>query len=96
MKRLILACSFGVHMQEQRTILITGTAGFIGFHLTKHLLSKNQTVIGFDNLNDYYDPSLKQSRLDILSQAPNFTLSKEISPIPSKSTHCSSTTIPTS
>lgn len=63
-------------MQEQRTILITGTAGFIGFHLTKHLLSKNQTVIGFDNLNDYYDPSLKQSRLDILSQAPNFTFIK--------------------
>ena len=47
-------------------ILITGVAGFIGFHLTKLLLNKNFKVIGLDNLNDYYDVSLKQTRLNIL------------------------------
>ena len=44
--------------------LITGAAGFIGFHLTSALLNRGDHVIGIDNMNDYYDPSLKQSRLD--------------------------------
>lgn len=48
------------------TILITGTAGFIGFHLTKRLLEEGHRVIGLDNVNDYYDPTLKRSRLTIL------------------------------
>lgn len=48
------------------TILITGAAGFIGFHLSKYLLNKGERVIGFDNLNNYYDPSLKKARLGIL------------------------------
>ena len=57
-------------------ILITGAAGFIGFHLSKKLLDKSYNVIGIDNLNDYYDPSLKQSRLDILCQYSNFNFKK--------------------
>ncbi len=44
-------------------ILITGTAGFIGFHLAKRLLERGDTVVGIDNLNDYYDVNLKYSRL---------------------------------
>ena len=48
------------------TILVTGAAGFIGFHLSKYLLNKGERVIGFDNLNNYYDQSLKKARLGIL------------------------------
>ncbi|MBA7577087.1 GDP-mannose 4,6-dehydratase [subsurface metagenome] len=44
-------------------ILVTGTAGFIGFHLAKQLLERGDTVIGLDNINDYYDPRLKYARL---------------------------------
>ena len=57
-------------------VLITGSAGFIGFHLTKKLLQQGHEVIGFDNINDYYDPSLKKARLDHLktiSQQTNNT-----------------------
>ena len=57
-------------------ILITGAAGFIGFHLSKKLLDESYQVIGIDNLNDYYDPSLKDSRLDILKKYDNFTFHK--------------------
>ncbi len=53
-------------------VLITGAAGFIGFFLSKRLLEKNYNVIGIDNLNDYYDVSLKNSRLDILKEFKNF------------------------
>ena len=49
------------------TILVTGSAGFIGFHLSMKLIKKGEKVIGFDNLNNYYDPKLKQSRLEILN-----------------------------
>ena len=45
------------------TILLTGAAGFIGLHVAKILLARGESVIGIDNLNDYYDPSLKQARL---------------------------------
>lgn len=44
-------------------ILITGTAGFIGFHLAKRLLERGDTVVGIDNINDYYDTDLKYARL---------------------------------
>ena len=44
-------------------VLITGAAGFIGFHLCLRLINENITVIGVDNINDYYDPNLKESRL---------------------------------
>jgi len=55
-------------------ILITGSAGFIGFNLCKHLLSKNKNlfIYGIDNLNNYYSVSLKKERLDILKKYKNF------------------------
>jgi UDP-glucuronate 4-epimerase len=53
-------------------ILVTGAAGFIGMHVTKHLLIRGNTVIGIDNLNDYYDPALKNARLNELSSYQNF------------------------
>ena len=56
-----------------KKILITGTAGFIGFHLSKLFLeSENYTVIGIDTLNNYYDINLKLDRLDILKKKNNF------------------------
>ena len=51
-------------------ILVTGAAGFIGFHLCKRLLENRINVIGIDNLNDYYDIHLKEKRLEILKQVP--------------------------
>lgn len=56
--------------------LITGSAGFIGFHLSKRLLSENHNIIGLDNLNNYYDVSLKEARLNMLKQYDNFTFYK--------------------
>lgn len=57
-------------------ILVTGTAGFIGFHLATRLLERGDEVIGLDNLNDYYDVSLKQSRLSQLEGQNNFRFVK--------------------
>lgn len=54
-------------------ILVTGAAGFIGYHVSKLLLQNNETVISVDNLNDYYDVNLKQARLKDLKAHPNFT-----------------------
>ena len=45
------------------TVLITGAAGFIGFHLSHRLLERGTAVLGFDNVNPYYDPALKRARL---------------------------------
>lgn len=53
-------------------ILITGVAGFIGFHLAKRLLNEGHTILGIDNLNDYYDVTLKQARLAQLQPYANF------------------------
>ena len=59
------------------TILVTGAAGFIGFHLSQRLLLNGDKVIGIDNLNDYYDPKLKKARLEILNANKNlFTFKK--------------------
>ena len=55
-------------MAKKSKVLITGAAGFIGFHLTARLLKDGLSVIGIDNLNDYYDQSLKHARLDNLSE----------------------------
>lgn len=60
-------------MAEKRSILVTGAAGFIGFHLSKKLCSLGYSVTGIDNLNDYYDVGLKLSRLDQLKQLESFT-----------------------
>nr|WP_320025666.1 NAD-dependent epimerase [uncultured Acetobacterium sp.] len=57
-------------------ILITGVAGFIGFHLAKLLLEEKHKIIGIDNLNNYYDPSLKTNRLSILEHHQNFQFHK--------------------
>lgn len=45
-------------------ILITGTAGFIGFHLAQKMIERGDEIIGLDNINDYYDPKLKYARLN--------------------------------
>ncbi|MBC6472235.1 MAG: NAD-dependent epimerase [Hormoscilla sp. GM102CHS1] len=58
------------------SILVTGAAGFIGFHLCQHLLTRGESVIGIDNLNDYYDVSLKQDRLKQLQQYQQFQFAK--------------------
>ena len=58
---------------EFNTALVTGAAGFIGFHLSKRLLKNGCRVIGIDNLNDYYDVSYKTGRLEQLESDPGFT-----------------------
>src|SRR6201999_619387 len=57
-------------------ILVTGAAGFIGFHIARRLLEKGRTVVGVDNINDYYDPKLKEARLAELARLPGFTFVK--------------------
>jgi len=54
------------------TILVTGAAGFIGFHMCTALLQRGEQVIGIDNLNAYYDVGLKQSRLETLATFDRF------------------------
>ena len=56
----------------KKIIFVTGSAGFIGFHLSKLLIDKGNIVIGIDAMTDYYDIDLKQSRLKILKQKSNF------------------------
>jgi UDP-glucuronate 4-epimerase len=59
-----------------KSVLVTGAAGFIGFHLSKRLLHEGATVIGIDNLNAYYDVNLKKARLSILKRHDNFVFHK--------------------
>jgi UDP-glucuronate 4-epimerase len=54
------------------SVLVTGAAGFIGFHVAKALLGRGDKVVGIDNLNDYYDPNLKRARLGQLDAYPGF------------------------
>ncbi len=58
------------------TVLITGAAGFIGMHCATQLLDRGERVVGVDNLNDYYDVTLKQARLATLQEKPGFTFAK--------------------
>ncbi len=58
-------------MKNQK-VFVTGAAGFIGFHLSKKLCQQGYTVVGFDNLNDYYDVTLKRDRLSQLTTLPSF------------------------
>jgi len=61
---------------QKDKILVTGSAGFIGFHMSKLLLEENHEVVGIDNLNDYYDVNLKTDRLKILKKFKNYTFQK--------------------
>ncbi len=59
-------------MDIQKPVLVTGAAGFIGFHFARRLLEEGLPVVGVDNVNDYYDPALKWSRLEVLGKLPGF------------------------
>ena len=61
---------------KNKKYLVTGSAGFIGFHLSKKLLSEGLTVIGVDNLNNYYDQNLKKNRNKILEKYKNYKFNK--------------------
>ncbi|HLG86124.1 MAG TPA: NAD-dependent epimerase/dehydratase family protein [Alphaproteobacteria bacterium] len=58
------------------TIVVTGAAGFIGYHVTRALLARGDRVLGIDNLNDYYDPALKEARLKLLEPLNGFAFSR--------------------
>jgi UDP-glucuronate 4-epimerase len=61
---------------SDQSILVTGVAGFIGFHVARGLLAEGRAVVGVDNLNSYYDPALKRARLDILRGEPRFVFER--------------------
>lgn len=61
---------------SDHAVLVTGAAGFIGFHVAQRLMSAGREVVGLDIVNDYYDPKLKEARLDILKRDSNFTFVK--------------------
>ncbi len=63
-------------LDSSKTYLITGGAGFIGFHLSRSLLEKGARVVGFDNMNDYYDVKLKEDRLAVLDAYDNYSFIK--------------------
>lgn len=63
-----------MNQATKKTILVTGSAGFIGFHTAKKLLEAGNIVIGADNFNDYYDPSLKEARNTILESFESYKL----------------------
>ena len=62
--------------EPQSSILVTGAAGFIGFHITRRLLDRGETVIGLDNVNNYYDVRLKEARLAHLTPHERFRFVK--------------------
>ncbi len=63
-------------LQTEKPILVTGVAGFIGYHLAKRLLTAGYAVAGIDNLNDYYDPALKRTRLNELVPFERFSFTE--------------------
>lgn len=63
-------------MMLSMKICVTGAAGFIGFHVSNALMARGDTVVGLDNMNDYYDPQLKEDRLKILTANEGFSFHK--------------------
>lgn len=61
-------------MSSERPVLLTGAAGFIGFHVARRLLAAGRRVIGYDSISPYYDPALKEARLSQLATQPGFLL----------------------
>jgi UDP-glucuronate 4-epimerase len=61
---------------SDQTILVTGAAGFIGFHIARQLLVEGRHVAGLDSLNNYYDPALKQARLNVLREHSRFSFTQ--------------------
>ncbi len=61
---------------SDQPVLVTGAAGFIGFHVARKLLQHGRKVVGLDNLNEYYDPALKQARLKLLKALPGFSFER--------------------
>ena len=59
-----------------KRVLVTGAAGFIGYHLSEKLLDRGDSVVGIDNLNDYYDVGLKKARLRRLEECEGFSFHK--------------------
>ena len=70
------AAEKGIRIMDSK-VLVTGAAGFIGFHLSRSLLDRGDMVIGLDNMNDYYDVSLKEARLAQLQVYDNFQFRKQ-------------------
>jgi UDP-glucuronate 4-epimerase len=64
------------HFASHEPVLVTGAAGFIGFHVAQRLLEQGRAVVGIDNVNDYYDPALKEVRRSILSTFNSFRFCK--------------------
>jgi NAD(P)-dependent dehydrogenase (short-subunit alcohol dehydrogenase family) len=75
-KKLVKSKKVNTHHDLESRILVTGSAGFIGYHLCQSLLDDGYTVHGVDNINSYYDPTLKQARLRQLQSHPNFSFNK--------------------
>lgn len=68
--------SWAARLDPAQPVLVTGAAGFIGYFVAERLLQAGLPVIGIDNLNSYYDPALKQARLDLLRQHPAFSFAQ--------------------
>ena len=73
---MILALHKKNPLEKQTPSLVTGTAGFIGFHLANKLLELGHKVHGFDSMNSYYDVKLKKARYNILKKNKNFSFTK--------------------
>ena len=77
------ASRWAERLSGDRPVLVTGAAGFIGFHVAERLMQAGVSVVGLDNLNTYYDVGLKEARLAILRQSPHFAFERvDISDLP--------------